>query len=414
VALCLIVEDDPEQSAIVAATLRAAGHETLRAGDGAAAVEAANRHRPEVALGVSPLSRVIVLTGRDSVSAAVAALRAGARHYLLKPWEQEELLFVVAREAAAVDHLESSGRSAAGGVFWSRDPVARRLRKQIEKLAHAPSTPVLVEGETGVGKEVVARELHRLSAASGPFVALNCAAVPRELLEDELFGHERGAFTGAESRHRGVVELARDGTLLLDEVGEMPLALQAKLLRFLDARKFRRVGGEEELASSCRVVAATNRDLECASKEGRFRADLFFRLAVVRLRIAPLREHPDDVVPLANFFLDQLARSLGRQPRQLSPAAEVLLAAHTWPGNLRELRNRIERALVLGDDAFIQPEDLDLPRVAASPSGGGEPERIREALEAEHWNISRAARRLGVPRHWLRYRIKRQRLAQPE
>jgi two-component system, NtrC family, response regulator AtoC len=431
-AFCLIVEDDVEQGRIVAATLRSAGHETMRASNGAAAVEAAALRRPEVVLldlglpdtdgldliprilAASPLSRIVVLTGRDSVAAAVAALRSGARHYLLKPWEQDELLLVIEREGAAVDHLESAGRDAAGAVFWGRHAGVREVRRKLAKLAEAPFTPVLLEGETGVGKEVLARELHRLSGAAGPFVALNCAALPGELLESELFGHERGAFTGADSRHRGVVELARDGTLLLDEVGEMPPPLQAKLLRFLDGHRFRRVGGEEELASPCRVVAATNRDLERAQLDGAFRPDLFFRLAVVRLRLAPLRERREDVVPLANFLVGELARSLGRRPRPFSPAAESALAAHDWPGNVRELRNRIERALVLGEEPAILPSDLDLPRrLGGTPAAIEEP-RVSEALAAEGWNVARAARRLGVPRHWLRYQIRKRGLHRSE
>ncbi len=431
-AFCLIVEDDADQSRIVAATLRSAGHETVRAGDGAAALGQAALRRPEVVLldlglpdtdgldliprilAVSPLSRLVVLTGRDSVAAAVAALRSGARHYLLKPWEQDELLLVIAREAATVDHLESAERALAGGEYWGRNPTTVETRRKLAKLAEAPLTPVLIEGETGVGKEVLARYLHRLTGASGPFVALNCAALPAEILESELFGHERGAFTGAEVRHRGVVELARDGTLLLDEIAEMPLQLQAKLLRFLDGHRFRRVGGEEELASPCRVVAATNRDLDCAQAEGTFRADLFFRLAVVRVRPVPLRERREEIVPLANHLVGELARSLRRRPRPFSPAAESVLAAHDWPGNVRELRNRIERALVLGDEPTIQPSDLDLPRAAAVLPSGTDRQRVRDALEAEGWNVSRAARRLGVPRHRLRYQIRRHGLVRTE
>ena len=205
-----------------------------------------------------------------------------------------------------------------------------------------------------------------------------------------------------------MVELARDGTLFLDEAGEMSLALQAKLLRFLDGHRFRRVGGEQELTSPCRVVAATHRDLELAAAEGGFRQDLFFRLAVVRLRLPRLRDRREDIVPLAYFLLAELAPSVARPPGQLSPAAEIAITRHAWPGNVRELRNRLERALVLGEDRIIQPADLDLPALPSltSPSREtSEEEQLRTVLEDEAWNVARAARRLGVPRHWLRYRM---------
>lgn len=434
-ALCLIVEDDPRQRTILESTLRAAGYEAVGAGDGKTALAACALHRPEVVLldlglpdidGLEllpllqarfPLTRIVVLTGLDSVAAAVAAMRAGARHYLTKPWRREELLVVVEREARAVDLAESQERRASGsGVFWGTHPDMLTLRGQLAKLAAAPRTAVLLEGETGTGKEVVAAELHRQTGARGAFVGLNCAAVPSELLESELFGHERGAFTGAEGRRRGVAELARDGTLLLDEVADLPPALQAKLLRFLQEYRFRRVGGEEEIASPCRVVAATHRDLGELVRAGGFRSDLYFRLAVVRLRLPALRDRRADILPLCRFLLERICLSLGRLPRALSPAAEQAILAHPWPGNVRELANRLERALVLGDEATIQPADLDLgaaPAAAASGFGLDDPVRLRQALEKHRWNLARTARELGVERHWLRYRVQKYRLTDP-
>ncbi len=429
-AFCLVIEDEPRMSAILVGTLRAEGYEVGAAATGAEAEVIAGQRRPELVLmdlglpdldglellprllEISPLSRVIVITGRDSVSAAVTALRAGARHYLVKPWDREELLVAVERELRTVDFAESRRRSEAGQeVFWGSHPAMLKLRDQLERIADSPRTAVLVEGETGNGKEVVTRELHRLSRAPGPFVALNCAAVPGELLESELFGHERGAFTGAESRRRGVVELARDGTLLLDEIGEMSPALQPKLLRFLQDHRFRRVGGEQELASPSRVVAATHRDLQAMVEASRFRSDLYFRLAVVRLWIPPLRERRDDLLPLTHFLLEKLARSIGRRPRPLEPAAEQAILEHSWPGNVRELMNRLERALVLGADERIGSRDLDLVATATQasprPAEGDEAQRIRHALRDAGWNVTRAARRLGVERHWLRYRMKK-------
>ncbi len=435
-ALCLVVDDEPNLRTLLASTLRAEGYEVVAADTGAAALRLCHDNLPEVVLldlglpdvdglrlipqllEASPLSRIIVLTGRNSVSAAVDALRAGARHYLVKPWDRDELLLVIAREVRTVDADESQRRSAAGGVFWGGEPAMVHLRAQLEKVARASLTPVLIFGETGNGKEVVARELHDASRATGPFIALNCAAVPSELLESELFGHERGAFTGAETRRRGMVELARDGTLFLDEIGEMPLALQPKLLRFLQDHRFRRVGGEQELVSPSRVMGATHKDLEAMVAEGRFRADLFFRLAVVRLDIPPLRERRRDLLPLAYFLIGRKARALGRSPKQLEPAAERAILEHIWPGNVRELINRLERALVLGEGPQISVEDLDLAR---APEAGAEITedakevgQLRQVLEQHGWNIARAARRLGVERHWLRYRMAKLKLVRPD
>jgi len=434
VALCLIIEDDANQRRLVRGALREAGHEIAEAATGDEGLRVGADQRPELVLldlglpdtdglellprllEVSPLTRVIVLTGRDSVAAAVEALRAGARHYLVKPWELDELLLVVEREARGVDWVESRSRQGDGGRFWGSNPAMLGIRDDLEKLATSPWTPVLIEGPTGSGKEVVARELHRVTSPSGAFVALNCAAVPRELQESELFGHEAGAFTGARRRRRGVVELARDGTLFLDEIGEMPDSLQPKLLRFLEQRSFRRVGGEEELAARSRVVAATHRDLEERLTDGTFRDDLFFRLAVVRLRVPSLAERREDLLPLAHFLLNELASTLGRPPRPLSPAAETAILRHGWPGNVRELRNRLERALVLGATERIEPRDLDLVAGAVVRSPAVEPDAraLRRVLREEGWVVARAARRLGVARHWLRYRMKRHGIRRPD
>ncbi len=434
-ACCLIVEDDQRHRKILAATLRTAGHQVLSAATGEQGLELCRHHLPELVLldlglpdveglellprllGASPLSRVVVLTGLDCVTAAVRALRAGARHYLVKPWERAELLLVVEREARAVDLQELRARTESRDLFWGGHAKMAELRRILAKLATSPLTSVLIEGQTGTGKEMVARELHRLSRPRGQFVTLNCAAVPSELLESELFGHERGAFTGAQSRRRGVVELARDGTLLLDEIGEMRPSLQSKLLRFLQDQRYRRVGGEQEHQAGSRVIATTHRDVEALVERGRFREDLFYRLAVVRLELPSLHQRRQDLLPLASFLLQSTARDLGRAVRQLSPAAESALLEHPWPGNVRELRNRLERALVLGGDGQIQPRDLDLPARRDSPQEPAVdlgPARLREVLDEEEWNISRAARRLGIERHRLRYRLRKYQLRRPE
>ncbi len=435
-ALCLIVDDDADHRDIVAQTLRAEGYETACVGDGAGAAEACRELEPQIVLldlglpdadglaiipellAASPLSRILVVTGRDSVGSAVAALQAGARHYLIKPWDRDELLLAIGRECRAVDRLEQERRQDSGGVYWGSNPTMVQLRASLDKLASSARTAVLIEGPTGAGKEVVARELHRLTAPGGLFVAVNCAGIPGELLESELFGHERGAFTGAESRRRGMVELARDGTLFLDEIAEMSPALQAKLLRYVEDQNYRRVGGEEVLNSRCRVVAATHRNLDEWVDSGRFRQDLYFRLTVVRLRLPPLSDRSSDIVPLAYALLHVMARSLGRPTKQLSPSAETAVVAYPWPGNVRELRNRLERALVLGDGVQIHPSDLELPVTGAQvrrvKARQGEADRLLEALGAESWNVARTARILGVRRHWLRYHMRKCGITRPD
>lgn len=430
---CLVVEDDEVQRKMLTATLRTAGHTVVAVGSGREAMAAVGDHQPEVVLldlglpdadglelipkllAAAPLARIVVITGEDSVRTAVGALRAGARHYLVKPWDLEELLVVIEREARSVRLAQASALDQQGSVFWGGSSEMERVRDSLAKVARSPLTPLLITGDTGTGKEVMARAVHRLTAPPGPFIPVNCAAVPGELLESELFGHERGAFTGAQGRRRGLVELADEGTLFFDEIGDMELPLQAKVLRFLEDRRFYRIGGEEQIAVRCRVVAATNRDLEEKMKAGMFRADLYYRLAVVTLQLPALRQRREDIVPMAYHFLSEIANQIGREPRQLSPAAEAALVAHPWPGNVRELRNRLERALILGSETVIQPADLDLavdtPHPPAETVDG--PERVRRVLEEEGWVVARAARRLGVPRHWLRYRMAKWNLTRP-
>jgi len=426
--LGLIIEDDAPQAKMVGAVLRTEGYQTILASTGEEGLTLCAMQMPELILldlglpdadgldlipellKTAPICRIVVLTGEDSVSVAVEALRAGARHYLVKPWDRNELLLVLQRESRTVNHMEVARRRKSA-LFWGTHPAMQRLRDQLEKIARSPNTSVLIEGDTGTGKEILSQELHRLTDAKGPFVALNCAAVPESLMESELFGHERGSFTGAGSRHRGLVEIAKDGTLLLDEIGEMDLSLQAKFLRFLQDHRFRRVGGEQEFFSSCRIVAASNRDLEELQTNGGFRSDLYFRLAVVRLKIPSLRERQEDILPLCYFLLETVSKTLGRPMKQMNQAAEAAIAQHDWPGNIRELRNRLERALVLGDDPQIMPVDLgfvsDVPCEKITSVHCHDPRLLKEVLDSHGWNISRSARELGVPRHWLRYRIQK-------
>jgi len=428
VALVAIVEDQALQRRTLDQTLRSVGYQTVECGSGAEALEACRSHLPEAVLldlglpdsngldllpellAVSPLSRIVVLTGHDSVREAVAALRAGARNYLVKPWDRDELLLVLRREIVAVNRTEVSTRRWTSAVFWGSHASMQQIQADVDLLASSPATPVLILGETGTGKEVIARELHERGRPGGQLVALNCAAIPPDLMESELFGHERGAFTGAEVRRRGVVELADGGTLLLDEVAEMSLHLQAKLLRFLQDGRFRTVGAETEQCSTCRVIAATHADLESLQAGERFRQDLYYRLSVVTLRVPALRDRSEDLLGLASFLMERICQRLGRRPRPLSAAAEHAVVAHAWPGNVRELANRIERALVLGSGPQIEPVDLDLAgrvsnELASAEAVLANAAQLRRLLEQEGGNVSAVARRLALPRHKVKYRV---------
>ena len=308
------------------------------------------------------------------------------------------------------------------------DEAMVRVFELVRKVAAAPTT-VLIQGETGVGKEVVAEQIHRQSPrAKAPFVRLNCGSLPETLLESELFGHERGAFTGAEQRKIGYLEAADGGTLFLDEMGELALAMQAKLLRVLESRRFMRVGGREEIAVDVRIIVATNRDLPTEVKAGRFREDLYFRLSAFVIEVPPLRERPIEVTLLAELFLRQFAQQNGVAPPTLAPDAAAALASHRWPGNVRELRNAIERAVVLREGANIRLEDLPdaIRRTAATAPAGAtasgamrdeladlEQRRIEEAMASEGGNQTRAAKRLGISRRALIYKLEKYGLKPP-
>jgi DNA-binding NtrC family response regulator len=432
-ALCMIIEDDSAQRGIIRTLLEFEGFEVVEAASGQEAIDLIDGCRPEtvlldlglpdadgldlipVLLARSPLSRIIVLTGANDAATAVTALRSGARHYLVKPWDENELIHVLQREANQVDHDESTRRTAESSIFWGQHPAMTTIRQRIRQLSVSPWTPVLILGETGTGKEVVASELHRSTENGGPMVALNCASVPRELLESELFGHEKGSFTGADNRRRGLAEIARNGTLFLDEIGEMSPDLQAKLLRFLQDHTFRRVGGSEQIESQCRIIAATHQDLDAMIEDGRFRVDLYYRLAVIQLEIPPLRKRRNDIVPLANVLSQQVSGSLGVPIKPFHREAEKALREHGWRGNVRELRNRIERAFVLAEGSLIFPDDLDLPDRPKEMrnEGSDEAKHLRRVLEESQWNVSEAARRLGVERHWLRYRMRKHDITVP-
>jgi two-component system NtrC family response regulator len=363
-------------------------------------------------LAMAPETKVIVSSGNEDRANAVAAIAAGAHDFYAKPVDAAVLSTIVAR-AFHVHALEADGRRARGlaaaplpGLVTGDDGMLRVCRV-VEKVAPT-SVSVLLLGESGTGKDVLARALHALSPrAQRPYVALNCAAIPEALLESELFGHEKGAFTGAIRQTIGKVELAHRGTLFLDEIGDLPPGLQAKLLRFLQDRVIERVGGRHQIAVDVRIVAATNQDLAARIRDNRFREDLFYRLNEVRIEVPPLRARPGDVPLLLEHFVARFAREHGRAIRGLAPDAVDAVLAHDWPGNVRELENRAKRAVVMADGTLLSAADLDLaPPPAAAPEefdlrrarDRADREAIRRALLREQGNVSRAARLLGVSR----------------
>jgi len=383
------------------------------------------------ALDVHPELIVVMMSAHSTVDTAVGAMKLGATDFLVKPFPLETLDATVERVLAAAHtrrqlSKDSSPGAADSDVIQSIVGIsqgANELRTMVSRLAGSEATTVLVEGESGVGKEVVSRAIHLASVrAARPFSQVNCAALPNHLLESELFGHERGAFTDAHMQKRGLVESADGGSVMLDEIGELPPSGQAKLLQLLENKTFRRVGGVQELRADVRIIAATNVDLERMVTGGHFRADLFFRLNVVRISVPPLRERAEDIPLLITHFLSRFNQNLKREVRDVAPAAMEMLKNYDWPGNVRQLRNVIERALILHPlikelRAEHLPPELKLknrtdPTLIAIPSDGmslqaTEIKMLREALERSAGNQSKAARILGVSRDTLRYRLKK-------
>jgi len=381
----LLVEDKDSLRAMLRHALEAQGHAVVEACDEAEALHQLRQARPAVVLtdlklpngdgfGVlraakefDPELQVVVMTAYGSIQDAVTAMREGAMDFLAKPVDPDHLLLMVERAIAQRRMLtenfllkqELAERRGAPRII-GEDAHLRQVSQQLHRAAATDAT-VLLEGESGTGKELFARALHALSPrADGPFVAINCAAIPENLLETELFGYEKGAFTGATTRKPGRFELAHRGTLFLDEIGELPLALQAKILRALEEKRFERVGGNQSLHIDVRVVAATNRNLKRRVAERQFREDLYFRLSVFPILIPPLRERTGDVLILARHFVDKFCRDMNKTTLVIAPAAVDELRAYAWPGNVRELQNCIERAVILCDDDAIHPRHLNL------------------------------------------------------
>jgi DNA-binding NtrC family response regulator len=443
----LIVDDEPLIRWSLAERLRADGHEAVEAGTAADAFDRADQGVDLVLLdyglpdqdGMAVLRRlrdldpdvlVIMLTAHRSVETVVEAMRAGAFDYATKPFDLDDVAIRVGR-ALDTTRLRRELRTlrqtlskpfGLESIIGESDAM-QRVKTLVRKVASSPASTVLVTGESGTGKDLIAKVIHYASSrAARPFLNITCSALPDTLLESELFGHERGAFTDARQQKRGLVEEADEGTLFLDEIAEMAPALQAKLLRVLEEKAFRRVGGSGDVRVDVRVIAATNRDLEDAVKAGRFREDLYYRLNVLRVEVPPLRARGDDVCLLAQSLVETYGREFKRPVRGLSRATEAALKAYAWPGNVRELRNLVERAVLFCEGDRLEPADFGSLRTAPRPSGSAAgfelpPEGVNleelerslvvQALERTGGNQTRAAALLSVHRDQIRYRIEK-------
>lgn len=389
--------------------------------NGLALIDSARNFRPDTSY--------VVITGHADIQTAIDALRRGAADFLVKPIKLEELDAVLTKAVRLRDlrregqHLRDTIRGIQGALvqsgewhFVGKSPAAQKIRQQISEAARAQCKAVLVTGETGTGKEVVARALHlAMFGEEVPFIPVNCPALPRDLVESELFGHVRGAFTGASGDRAGVFELAAGGMLFLDEIGDMAAAAQAALLRVLETRRFRRVGGSKEIEVNLCVIAATNVDLVESLQRGALRRDLYYRLNAYHIHLPPLRERKEDILPLAGHFLAVLGQSRDHSSADFTPDAADWLVRYDYPGNARELKNIIERAWIVrmtsGEHGPLDTRHLHLPAMENVPRDESQTDdeltRLRKALEACRWNRRQAARELGMPYSTFRYKIRR-------
>ena len=447
-ATVLILDDEPVIREVLGSVLAKAGHATREAATAAEGLQRLEKEpvdlllldlmlpdRPGLEVLVEVRARhpeipVVVVTAYSSVESAITAMREGAFHYIPKPFRNEEVVHVV-RQALEKRRLVAENRAlrakldAPGGFreLVGRSAAMERVFETVRQAAASRST-VLVTGESGTGKELVAKALHRLSPRSaGPFVTVHSGALPPDLLESNLFGHVRGSFTGAVADKKGLFKAADGGTIFFDEIGTVPIDTQAKLLRVLQEREFTPVGAVEPIHSDVRVIAATNADLTRAVAEGRFREDLFYRLCVITVNLPPLRERKDDIVPLANSFIRKFSGELKKKIEGLEPEAQKLLMRYNWPGNIRELENTIERAMLLAEGRAIASEDL---RLGESPTPGSGREHapvvripptgialddierfaLIEALKMSNWVQKDAAELLAISPRVMNYKIK--------
>ena len=431
----LLIVDDDEDIRTQMKWALCSDYDLVTAGDRAGALAAFTAARPAVTLldlglpprpndpdeglevlsavlALDPLAKLIVVSGQGDKRNALRAVGAGATDFLCKPVDMDQLALVLQR-CVYMAELEQEYRamqhSARPDVFENMigaNPQMQAVFEMIRKVAPT-SAPVLILGESGTGKEMVAQALHRRSSrSSGPFVAINCNTIPENLLESELFGHEKGAFTGADAQRKGHIESAAGGTLFLDEIGELPASVQVKLLRFLQEKCFQRVGGRQEIQSDARVLAATNRNLRESAADGKFREDLYFRLAVVVIKVPPLRERGDEIILMSKAFLRDYGTEHAKTGLTFAPDALRALSLHSWPGNVRELQNRVQRAVIMADGKRVTARDLELTdTLSALPSQtlkeareSVEREMIQDALRRHRGKITSAAVELGVSR----------------
>jgi len=450
----LVVDDERLIRSGLCRALMDAGHVPGQAATASEAIEAIGREMPDLVLldfklpdrsGIevlrairkaSPRTPVVMITAHASVGGAVEAMKEGAYDYIGKPFEMEELIQTVGRALEAgqlreeVAHArETARRESALENIVAESPAMKAVTRLVGRIAESEASTILLLGESGVGKGLVARALHFAGPRwDRPFMNITCTALPEALLESELFGHERGAFTDAKAQKKGLFELADGGTIFLDEIGDLPQGMQGKLLRVLEDKAFRRVGGTRDIQVSVRIVAATNKDLAKEVEAGRFRGDLYFRLKVIPIEIPPLRDRVEDLLPLAEGFIRHFDRELRKSVEGLDANARTLMKAYPWPGNVRELRNAIERGVLLSDGPVLTPEDLPSEIRSVGETGGDEPhvsgetfrlptagvnletlERdfVVQALERSRGNRTRAARLLGLNRDQIRYRIEK-------
>jgi two-component system, NtrC family, response regulator AtoC len=445
----MVVDDEHLIRWSLEQNLKKQGYEVCTAGTGEDALRLAREEQPELVLldyhlpginGLEVLQRlkeidedilVIMVTAQGGLETAVNTMRHGAYDYINKPFNLDEMAIVIRKALETSDlrrevvQLRSEHKKQGPPQILGNSKHMKNVLEMMAKVAKSDASTVLVQGESGTGKELVAKWIHYESArAEKPFVAINCAAVPSTLLESELFGHEKGAFTDAKTSKKGLFELADGGTVFLDEIGDMEVGMQAKLLRFLEDRTFRRIGGSKVIPVDVRIISATNKDLLKAIEEKVFRNDLYYRLQVIPIFLPSLRERKEDIIVLVNHFMETFAREFNKPIKGISSMAEKLLVEYNWPGNIRELKNVIERAIILGNDETLLLENLPLEIVAKAsqmsvpmttfklpPEGIDieevERELIKQSLEITDWNQSKAAKKLNLGIDAFRYRMKK-------
>jgi DNA-binding NtrC family response regulator len=447
----VVVDDEVLIRKSLSKVLRAKGYVVELASTGAEGLDKVSQVRPQVMIldmrlpdtdGLSvlrrvrqldPLLQVIVITAFGDVQSAVEAMKLGACDFLRKPYEMEDIVLAVEsaartfRQASELDlYRRQAWRQYSDEEIVGGSAPIGEVRDLIDKVVRSQATSVLITGESGTGKELVARAIHyRSDRAQAPLMEVNCSSFHENLLENELFGHEKGAFTDASDTKKGLVELCDRGTLFLDEVADMPLATQSKLLRFIDHRSFKRVGGAQDISVDIRIVTATNKDLEAEVRSGRFRSDLFFRLKVVSIHLPPLRERGEDILVLGRHFLHEFSRKFQKGFRDIDPEAARRLLGYHWPGNVRELRNLIERVVLLEEGEQLEADHLPAEMLGARASAAAtghedaltlptlaqmEAEHIGEVLRLTAGNKSRAARILGISRQGLIEKLRRLRM----